>query len=110
MYQLIESVATTFGNAVATLATSGVLFVVFAVIWVALGVAWIRRHETIDEAWRRIRALPIAVQIVMWLLLLPVMAGLWIWQHAAWPIVVRAALVLGIAGWNLIVFLPTAAP
>jgi hypothetical protein len=36
-----------------------------------------------------------------------VMVGLWIWE-STWPLVVRATLVLGIAGWNLVMFLPRA--
>ena len=37
-----------------------------------------------------------------------VMIGLWIWE-TSWPFIVRLILVLGIAGWNLLVFLPNAA-
>ena len=42
-----------------------------------------------------------------WVLFLPVMAGLWIWE-TGWPTLVRLLLVVGIAGWNLLVFLPRA--
>jgi hypothetical protein len=35
------------------------------------------------------------------------MAGLWIWE-STWPVAVRLLLVAGIAGWNLLIFLPRA--
>ena len=46
--------------------------------------------------------------IGVWLLFLPVMIGLWIWE-TTWPLLVRLVLVIGIAGWNLLIFLPRAA-
>jgi hypothetical protein len=47
------------------------------------------------------------VQIPVWILFLPVMVGLWIWE-SGWPLIVRVGLIVGIAGWNLLVFLPRA--
>jgi hypothetical protein len=47
------------------------------------------------------------VQIVVWVLFLPVMVGLWVWE-TSWPLVVRLVVVIGIAGWNLLIFLPKA--
>jgi hypothetical protein len=35
------------------------------------------------------------------------MVGLWIWE-TTWPMALRLALVLGVAGWNLLVLLPRA--
>jgi hypothetical protein len=107
MEWIIEAFGNGIGNAVTWMADVGVLFAVFAVIWVAFGIALVRRHETVDEAWTRIRSLPLAVQLLVWLLFLPVMVGLWVWE-STWPLVVRATLVLGIAGWNLVMFLPRA--
>jgi len=54
-----------------------------------------------------IRDLPLIVQAVAWLLFLPVMVGLWVWE-TTWPLIVRLLVVLGLAGWNLLVFLPKA--
>jgi hypothetical protein len=107
MEGIIEAFGNGIGNGIGWLADAGVLFAVFAVIWVVFGVALVRRHETVDQAWTRIRSLPLAVQLLVWLLFLPVMIGLWIWE-STWPLVVRATLVLGIAGWNLVMFLPRA--
>jgi ABC-type amino acid transport system permease subunit len=107
MEQVIETLANGLGNSVAWLAENGVLFGVFALIWIAFGVGLIWSQGSIDQAWQTIRGLPLVVQAVVWLLFLPVMIGLWIWE-TTWPLVVRLILVIGIAGWNLLVFLPRA--
>lgn len=107
MEQVIESLASGLGNSVAWLAETGVLFGVFALIWIALGVGLIWSQGSIDQAWESIRGFPLIIQALVWLLFLPVMIGLWIWE-TTWPLVVRLILVIGIAGWNLLVFLPRA--
>lgn len=84
---------------------SGGAFVVFAVIWVAFGYALVARPGGLDEAWQAITALPLLVQGLIWLLFLPVMAALWVWE-TTWPVLLRLAVVAGLAGWNLLVFLP----
>jgi ABC-type amino acid transport system permease subunit len=108
MEQTIEAVASGLGNGVAWMAESGILFGIFAVIWVAFGVGLVWSQGTIDQAWEFIRSLPLLVQLVVWVLFLPVMVGLWIWE-TTWPLVLRLLLVVGVAGWNLLVFLPRAA-
>jgi ABC-type amino acid transport system permease subunit len=108
MEQLIEAVASGLGNSIAWLAEHGVLFAIFAVIWVAIGVGIVWSQGSVDGAWASIRDLPLIVQLVAWLLFLPVMAGLWVWE-TTWPLVVRLVVLVGIAGWNLLVLLPRAA-
>jgi hypothetical protein len=105
MEGVIESVASGAGNGVGWLAETGVLFMLFAVIWIAFAVALVWSQGSLDAAWQSIRSLPLGVQGVVWLLFLPVMLGLWIWE-TTWPLIVRLPLVVGIAGWNLLVFLP----
>ena len=107
MEQVIEALASGMGNSVAWLAENGVLFAVFAILWVAFGAALIFSQGSVDQAWQAIRELPLIVQVVVWVLFLPVMVGLWVWE-TSWPLVVRLVLVIGIAGWNLLVFLPRA--
>lgn len=109
MERVIESLATGLGDAVGRLAETGVLFAIFAVVWLAVGVGLIWSQGTVDEAWRTIRSLPLAVQAVSWVLFLPVMLGLWVWE-TSWPFLVRIVLIVGIAGWNLLVFLPRSLP
>jgi hypothetical protein len=107
MDQMIETFASGLGNSVGWLAEHGVLFIVFAVIWVAFGAGLLLSQGSLDQAWQAIRGLPLVVQVGVWLLFLPVMIGLWVWE-TTWPLILRLVLVLGIAGWNLLVFLPKA--
>jgi hypothetical protein len=51
--------------------------------------------------------MPVVPQLALWVLFLPVMAGLWVWE-SGWPLVVRLLVIGGLAGWNLLVFLPRA--
>lgn len=90
------------------LASSGLLLVVFGALWLALAIAIVRAPARVDAAWRRLRALPLVVQALAWLLFLPVLAGVAVWR-TSWPTVARALVVGGIAGWNLLMFLPAAA-
>jgi hypothetical protein len=107
MEQLIETLASGVGNTVAWLAEHGVLFAIFAVLWVAFALALVWSQGSLDQAWESIRELPLPLQLVVWVLFLPVMAGLWVWE-TSWPLILRLMLVLGIAGWNLLVLLPRA--
>jgi hypothetical protein len=107
MERLIESLANGVGNAIGFAAETGILFVVFAALWLVFGAALIWSQGTLDAAWAWVRSLHILGQAALWLLFLPVMAGLWAWE-LSWPILVRLLLVGGLAGWNLLVFLPRA--
>jgi ABC-type amino acid transport system permease subunit len=107
MEQVIETLASGLGNSVAWMAENGILFAIFAIIWIAFGAALIFSQGSVDQAWQTVRGLPLIVQIVVWVLFLPVMIGLWVWE-TSWPLIVRLVLVIGVAGWNLIMFLPKA--
>jgi len=106
MDQIIQTTASGLGNSVGWLAAHGVLFALFAIIWIAFGVGLIWSQGSIDQAWHAIRSLPLVVQGLVWLLFLPVTFGLWVWE-TTWPLLVRLVLVIGVAGWNLFVFLPS---
>ena len=107
MESIIETMATTVGNTVGFLAGYGILFAIFAVIWIAFGASLIWSQGSVDAAWQAIGDLPLILQLLVWLLFLPVMAALWIWE-TTWPLAVRILLVVGIGVWNLFVFLPRA--
>lgn len=106
---LIDGVLVPLIDAVVTpipsLASSGLLLLVFAALWVAIGIAIVRDPARLDAAWARLRRLPLLVQVVAWVVLLPVLAALWTWR-TGWPRVTRLALVAGLAGWNLLVLMP----
>jgi hypothetical protein len=105
--KLIETSASGVGSSVAWLADHGILFGLFAILWITFAVGLVWSQGTVDQAWEYISGLPLLIQVVVWILFLPVMAGLWIWE-TTWPLLLRVALVIGIAGWNLLVFLPRA--
>jgi hypothetical protein len=107
MERIIDSLATGTGQSVGWLAEHGVLFVIFTLIWIAIAAGLVLSQGSVDQAWQAIRGLPLIVQAIVWLLFLPVMIGLWIWE-STWPLIVRLTLIVGIAGWNLLVFLPKA--
>jgi hypothetical protein len=90
------------------LAASGVLLLVFGVMWLALGAAIVREPARVDAVWHRIRALPLVVQAIAWLLFLPVLAGVWVWR-TGWPRPARVTVVGLLACWNLVMFLPAPA-
>ena len=107
MERLIEAVASGIGNTIGFAAESGILFAAFALLWIAFGVALVWSQGSLDAAWAWVRSLPLVGQGFAWILVLPAMAGLWIWE-SGWPTLIRLLLVGGIAGWNLLVFLPRA--
>ena len=105
---LVDGIVIPVTSMIPTLVTSGILFVVFAVLWVgfAAGIVW--NQGGLDAAWASIRDLPLVVQGVLWLLFLPVTAGLWVWE-TSWPVVLRLIVVVSLAGWSLMIFLPRSA-
>lgn len=107
MERVIETAASGLGNGIGWMAESGVLFGIFALIWVAFGVGIVFSQGSVDQVWEAIRGLPLLVQALIWLLLLPVMVGLWVWE-SSWPMLVRLIVVIGVAGWSLLIFLPKA--
>lgn len=106
MDQFFEAFATGIGNSIGWLADHYVLFGVFLLLWAAFGFAVVASQGSLDQAWQTIRDLPLVVQIVVWVLFLPVMIGFWIWEASGWNAIVRAVLVISVAAWNLFMFLP----
>ena len=81
------------------------VFVLFTALWVGFAWALIASQGSLDAAWSWIRSLPLILQGVVWLLFLPVVAGLWVW-HTDWALVIRLVLVAGIGFWNVYLFYP----
>jgi high-affinity Fe2+/Pb2+ permease len=92
-------------SAIPFLASHGILLAVFAGLWALFGYALIRNTARLNEAWTRIRHLPLIGQGLAWLLFLPVLAGLWTWRRG-WPAAGRVTLIAGLAAWNLLVLVP----
>jgi hypothetical protein len=92
-------------NAIAYAATKGILFVAFAGLWLLFGAAVLVNPNALTDTLNVVGGWPLMAQAVAWLLFLPLMVGLWIWQ-TDWPLLVRLALIVALAAWNLLVFMP----
>jgi hypothetical protein len=104
---LVNGIIVPVTSVIPVLVSSGALFVLFAILWIAFGVGLVMSQGNVDAAWHWVRDLPLIVQGVVWVLFLPVVAGLWVWE-TTWPVIVRLILVAGLAWWNLFMFLPRA--
>lgn len=80
-------------------------FALFVVLWAAFVVALVVSQGSIDAVWEWLRGLPMVAQAVVGLALLPVVAGLWVWE-TGWPVAVRLIIVGGLAVATLYTFLP----
>ena len=87
------------------LAFNIVVFTLFLVLWIAFTYGLVANQGGLDNIWKAIQGLPLIAQVIVWLLFLPVAAGLWIWE-ASWPLLVRLPLVAALAGWNIWMFFP----
>ncbi len=91
------------------LVETGLLWLAFAILWLGFFVALVADPGVLDATWTTITALPLPVQLLAWLLFLPLMAGLWI-LGTDWPAAVQVGLVVAIAAVNLFAFFPRREP
>ncbi len=75
--------------------------VIFAILWVGLAIVLGVNLEWLDLLWNWVRALPAVAEIIVWLIFLPIMVGLWIWE-SSWPALVRLLAFVGIVAWTLL--------
>lgn len=80
-------------------------FAVLGILWLGFGVALILNQALLDTVWQFFRGLPMLVQILVGLLLLPLIIGLWVWQ-TPWPLWIRLILVIGLGWATLYTFFP----
>jgi hypothetical protein len=103
--RLVRWVVIPITSVIPILVRTGLLVLLFGLLWVGLGVALVADPAAVDAAWQSIGSQSLLVQAVVWLLFLPLMGGLWAWS-TDWPLVVRIVVIVALAGWNLIVFMP----
>lgn len=75
-------------------------FGILTLLWLGFAMAIILDHTILDTAWQALRGSPFILQGVVWLLILPVVVGLWIWESSG-PLWLRLLLVIGL-GWGTI--------
>ena len=80
-------------------------FTVLTLLWIAFAAALLFNRELLDTTWQAFRGWPLIIQVVVGLLVLPVTAGLWIWE-TSWPLVLRLVLVAGLAWVTVYTFFP----
>ena len=80
-------------------------FVILSALWLGFAAALIFNQAMLDNVWQSFRALPWALQGIIWLLVLPVTAGLWIWE-TNWPLWLRLVLVIGLGWVTIYTFYP----
>jgi hypothetical protein len=74
---------------------------IFVVLWVGFVIALVVNREWLDEIWIWAQALPLVPKIIVWILFLPIMVGLWIWE-SSWPALGRLVGFAGIITWTLL--------
>jgi hypothetical protein len=80
-------------------------FVILSALWLAFLVALVFDRTLLEMAWLSLRSWPLLAQLGAWLLALPVVLGLWIWQ-TSWPMLLRLMLLVGLASVTVYTFFP----
>ena len=90
-----------FWNVTVPRVLSTYAIVIFTMLWLGLAVALFVNREWLDLLWNWVRALPFVAEVIIWLLFLPIMVGIWIWE-SSWPAFVQLLAFAGIVGWTLL--------
>jgi hypothetical protein len=69
--------------------------------WAVFFTLLVAAPEALDEIWAWVTGLPLAAEIVMWVLLLPWLVGLAVWQSDWSPLARVLVLALVAGGWIL---------
>ena len=76
-------------------------FAMFVILWVGFAMALRGDHAILDATWDWLRGLPDPIQVVTWVVFLPIAVGLWIWE-STWPPLVSVLLAAGMVAWTLV--------
>lgn len=82
-----------------------IIFGVVLVLWIAFGAVLIFNAGSLDDLWQSFRDQPLLVQVIGWIVLLPWLIGLWVWE-TTWPLVARVVVVAGLAVATIFMFFP----
>ena len=74
---------------------------IFVALWAGFVTALVVNQAWLDMLWNWAQALPWAAKIIVWILFLPIMVGLWIWE-SDWPTLARLLGFGGIIAWTLL--------
>lgn len=76
-------------------------FAMFVVLWIGFAMSLRGDRGLIDSAWQWLRGLPVPVQPIVWVVILPIAVGLWIYE-SPWSQTVGLLLALGMVAWTLV--------
>jgi hypothetical protein len=79
---------------------SSPLFGAFLILWIAFMAALVFDQSALDTVWRWLTGGPLVLQLIAWVLFLPITLGLWIWE-SDWSEWLRLTLIIMIAVGNL---------
>jgi hypothetical protein len=80
-------------------------FAILSLLWLGFLASLLFSPALLDSAWQSFRSWPLILQLLVGLLVLPVAAGLWIWE-TGWAFWLRLILVLGLAWVTVYTFFP----
>ena len=72
---------------------------IFAILWVGFALALIVNRDWLDSLWHWVGALPIVVEVIIWLVFLPIMVGLWTWV-SSWTTLITVLAIVGLVVWT----------
>lgn len=90
-----------FWNVIVSRVLSSYAIAIFAMLWIGFAIALLYNREWLDLLWNWAQALPSVAKIIVWMLFLPILVGLWIWE-SSWSILVRLLAYAGLVGWTLL--------
>ena len=80
-------------------------FAILSLLWLGFAAALVFNQAILDSTWQALRGMPIFLQVIVWLLVLPVALGLWIWEMP-WPLWIRLILIIGLGWATIYTFFP----
>jgi hypothetical protein len=92
---------TSFSNEIISRTLTIYANLIFVGLWVGFVSALVVNQEWLGEFWSWAQALPSVPKITVWVFLLPIMVGLWIWE-SSWPPFGRLVGFTGIIAWTLL--------
>jgi len=76
-------------------------FAMFVVLWAGFALALRGDRGFVDSTWQWLRGLPVPIQPIVWVVILPIAVGLWIYE-STWSPTVGLLLAIGMVGWTLV--------
>jgi hypothetical protein len=74
---------------------------IFVVLWIGFAVALFANRAWLDLLWDWMRALPMVMEVIVWIMFLPITVLLWIWE-SSWPSPLRVLGYAGLVAWTFL--------